>query len=90
MSARQQAEAISSIEEVVQTLKHPHNHSQSEDHDTFSKLDEGKQIHVDSPYQDSRENKNLKAPSGLAPPLDAKLDLPMMSTRKSGRSSLIG
>ncbi|KAG6471482.1 hypothetical protein ZIOFF_068924 [Zingiber officinale] len=88
--ARQQAEAISSIEEVVQTLKHPHNHSQSEDHDTFSKLDEGKQIHVDSPYQDSRENKNLKAPSGLAPPLDAKLDLPMMSTRKSGRSSLIG
>ncbi|XP_042443232.1 phototropin-2-like [Zingiber officinale] len=88
--ARQQAEAISSIEEVVQTLKHPHNHSQSVDHDTFSKLDEGKQIHVDSPYQDSRENKNLKAPSGLAPPLDAKLDLPMMSTRKSGRSSLIG
>lgn len=89
MSARQKEKALSSMEEVVQTLKHPNNHSQ-DDHDTFSKLDEGEQIHVDSPYQDSQENKNLKAPSGLAPPLDAKLDLPVMSTRKSGRSSLIG
>nr|AML77744.1 putative LOV domain-containing protein [Curcuma sumatrana]AML78184.1 putative LOV domain-containing protein [Curcuma longa] len=88
--ARQQEQAMSSIEEVVQTLKHPHSHSQAVDHDTFSKLDEGEQIHADSPYQDSQEKKNLKAPSGLAPPLDAKLDLPVMSTRKSGRSSLIG
>ncbi|WOK91961.1 LOV domain-containing protein [Canna indica] len=88
--ARQKEKALSSIEEVVQTVKHPRSHSQAVDRDFAMKLDENEKIHIDSPLQVSLENKNFKWPGRMDSPLNAKIDSPRMGSRKSGRSSLMG
>nr|AML78885.1 putative LOV domain-containing protein [Strelitzia reginae] len=88
--ARQKETALSSMEEVVQTVKHPRSHSQVVDHDIAMKLEEHEKIHIDSPLQDSSENKHFKSPGRMTPPLDIKEGSSRMSSRKSGRSSLMG
>nr|AML77349.1 putative LOV domain-containing protein [Sabal bermudana] len=87
--ARQKEKALSSITEVVQTVKHPRSHSQAAD-EFAVKLDEHEKFYADSPLQKSSDNKNLKSPGRLTPLLDANSESPSMSIRKSGRSSLIG
>nr|AML78752.1 putative LOV domain-containing protein [Heliconia sp. BC-2016] len=89
--ARQKEKALSSMEEVVQTVKHrPRSQSQALDHDIAMKLDEHEKFHIDSPLQDFSENKHFKSPGRIIPPLDAKHKSSRMSSRKSGRSSLMG
>nr|XP_010927463.1 phototropin-2 isoform X1 [Elaeis guineensis]XP_029121749.1 phototropin-2 isoform X1 [Elaeis guineensis] len=87
--ARQKEKALSSITEVVQTVKHPRSHSQAAD-EFAVKLDEHEKFYVDSPLQKSSDIKNLKSPGRLTSLQDAKSESPGMSIRKSGRSSLIG
>uniref|UniRef100_A0A126X330 non-specific serine/threonine protein kinase n=1 Tax=Illicium floridanum TaxID=13098 RepID=A0A126X330_ILLFL len=96
--ARQKENAICSITEVVQTLKHRPTHIQTTDHDAASKP-EGhvEPFHLDSPVQKSADVENLKAPS-RQPSMSMKTDVTRMSAnhdaskkgRKSARVSLIG
>lgn len=87
--ARQKEKALSSMTEVVQTVKHSRSHSQAAD-EIAVKLDEHEKFYVDSPLQKSSEIKNFQSPGRSTPLWDTKSKSPRMSMRKSGRSSLIG
>ncbi|XP_020080074.1 phototropin-2-like isoform X2 [Ananas comosus] len=89
--ARQKEKALSSITEVVQTVRHPHTHSQVvAEHEFPAKLNEQENVYIDSPLQTPAELKSFKSPGRLTPLIDVKNESSRMSTRKSGRLSLIG
>lgn len=81
---------MSSIEEVVQTVKHPRSHSQAVDHDIAIKFDAHETIQIDSSLQDSSEIKHFKSPGRMTISLDAKRESSRMSSWKPGRSSSTG
>nr|AML78116.1 putative LOV domain-containing protein [Eriospermum lanceifolium] len=86
--ARQKEKALSSMTEVVQTVKHPRAHPQAQDHEFTVKLDDQK-FSVESPLQNSADPKYFKSPGRLTPLMDLKRNSSRIS-RKSGRSSLMG
>nr|AML78250.1 putative LOV domain-containing protein [Chlorogalum pomeridianum] len=88
--ARQKENALSSMTEVVQTVKHPRTHQHSEDNKDSVKLDEHDKFPVESPLLNSAETKYYKSPSRLSPMMDFKRNSSRMSSTKSGRSSLMG
>nr|AML79273.1 putative LOV domain-containing protein [Maianthemum canadense] len=88
--ARQKEKALSSMTEVVQTVKHPRTRPQDEDHDIAEKLEEQVKFPVESPLLNSADPKYFKSPGRLTPLIDIKRNSSRMSSRKSGRSSLMG
>nr|AML78123.1 putative LOV domain-containing protein [Helonias bullata] len=87
--ARQKEKALSSMTEVVQTVKHP-PHSQTMDSDVTLKLNEHEKYTTDSPLQTPLDTRSYKSPGRLTPLMDAKSESSRMSSRKSGRSSIMG
>nr|AML77721.1 putative LOV domain-containing protein [Agave tequilana] len=88
--ARQKEKALSSMTEVVQTVKHPRTHQQAEDNEDSVKLDEHEKFPVESPLLNSAETKYSKSPGRLTSLTDIKRNSLRMSGTKSGRSSLMG
>ncbi|KAJ0987145.1 hypothetical protein J5N97_005501 [Dioscorea zingiberensis] len=88
--ARQKEDAMSSITEVVQTVKHPRSHSQAGELEIAVKPEEHKKFPVDSPMHKFSDIKGLKSPARQSPLLDAKSEPLRRSGRKSARSSLMG
>lgn len=97
MSARQKEEALGSITEVVQTVKHPRSHTQATSHDTTSKHEEEK-FDLDYILPKSAEIQNISTPGGQTPQSDYRDDVSRSSlsqeagkkSRKSSRISLMG
>nr|AML78582.1 putative LOV domain-containing protein [Talbotia elegans] len=87
---RQKEKALSSITEVVQTVKHRRTHSQVHEHEGAAKVDEYTVIPIDSPVKQSAEIETFKSPARISSPMDANKNSSRMSTRKSGRVSLMG
>nr|AML78403.1 putative LOV domain-containing protein [Colchicum autumnale] len=87
---RQKEKALSSMTEVVQTVKHPRSHSLAADHEAAVKLKNYEKLHSDSPLQTPSRTKSLILPGRLTPLIDAKSESPRRNTRKSGHSSLMG
>ncbi|XXG46389.1 hypothetical protein AAC387_Pa02g1251 [Persea americana] len=95
--ARQKEKAISSITEVVQTVKHPHSQIQTTDDDHVKPTDLEK-FHLDSPLPKSAEFESLRTPGRQNPQRDGRNEVSRMSashddskkSRKSGRISLMG
>nr|AML77702.1 putative LOV domain-containing protein [Peumus boldus] len=95
--ARQKEKAISSITEVVQTVKHPHSHIQTADQE-HEKPMEPENFHLDSPLPKYAEIESLRVPGRQTPYRDGGNEVSRMSTnlddnkkaRKSGRVSLMG
>ncbi|XP_039145243.1 LOW QUALITY PROTEIN: phototropin-2-like [Dioscorea cayenensis subsp. rotundata] len=87
---RQKEKALSSITEVVQTMKHPRSQSLPGDLEMAAHLEEHEKFVVDSPLHKFSDLKDLKSPARQSPLLDAKSDLLRRSGRKSARSSLMG
>nr|AML79101.1 putative LOV domain-containing protein [Laurelia sempervirens] len=95
--ARQKENAICSITEVVQTVKHPHSHIQNTDNE-HEKTMELETFHLDSPLPKSAEIESLRTPGRITPQRDAKNEVSRMSAnhdaskkaRKSARISLMG
>nr|AML79550.1 putative LOV domain-containing protein [Annona muricata] len=86
--ARQRDKALSSITEVVQTVKHPRSHSQAAENEKF---------YLDSPLPKSAEAENLKSQSQETPQRDPRTGSSKFDThqankqaRKSSRISLMG
>ncbi|CAA6670213.1 unnamed protein product [Spirodela intermedia] len=97
--ARQKEKALSSITEVVQTVKHPHRHSHNDGHDMTPKPTELEKFRLDSPLQKYAEIEHFKTPGRSTSHLDAQSVLssmpssprdPKKPSRKPGRSSLLG
>nr|AML77910.1 putative LOV domain-containing protein [Lomandra longifolia] len=88
--ARQKEKALASVTEVLQTLKNPRSHPQTEDNEDSLKFDEHEKFPVESPLVNSADTKYFKSPGRLTPLTDFKRSSSRMSSRKSGRSSLIG
>nr|AML78298.1 putative LOV domain-containing protein [Uvaria microcarpa] len=86
--ARQRDKALSSMTEVVQTVKHPRSHNQAAEHEKF---------YLDSPLPKSAETEYLKTPSQETPQRDLKTASSRFGTgpeankqaRKSSRISLM-
>lgn len=98
-SARQKEKALSSITEVVQTVKNPRRHSQTDSHDMTPKPIELEKFRLDSPLQKYAEIEYFKTPGRSTSHLDAQSVLssmpssprdPKKPSRKLGRSSLLG
>ncbi|KAM3695915.1 hypothetical protein ACB098_07G169700 [Castanea mollissima] len=95
--ARQKEEALGSITEVVQTVKHPRSHTQATSHDTTSKHEEEK-FDLDYILPKSAEIQNISTPGGQTPQSDYRDDVSRSSlsqeagkkSRKSSRISLMG
>nr|AML78048.1 putative LOV domain-containing protein [Cercidiphyllum japonicum] len=95
--ARQKEEALGSITEVVQTVKHPRSHIQATSHDTTGKHEEEK-FNLDYFLPKSAEIENMSTPGRQTPQLDSRSDVSHTSSsqeagkksRKSGRNSLMG
>nr|AML76439.1 putative LOV domain-containing protein [Cinnamomum camphora] len=95
--ARQKEKAISSITEVVQTVKHPHSQIQTTDDDHVKPTDLEK-FQLDSPLPKSAEFESLRTPGRQNPQRDGRNEVSRMSashddskkSRKSGRISLMG
>nr|AML77459.1 putative LOV domain-containing protein [Menyanthes trifoliata] len=96
--ARQKETALVAITEVVQTVKHPHSHIQSMNHDTANKKGKEEKLDIDLTFAGSSEKESLTTPGRQASPLDSKSDLSRTNSwnasntksRKSLRSSLMG
>nr|AML76764.1 putative LOV domain-containing protein [Freycinetia multiflora] len=86
--ARQKEKALSSITEVVQTVKHPSSHSQV--HEVSPKPDEQEKFYVDSPRQKLAEIESLKSPGRVSSLMVVNRKPSRLSGRKSGRYSLMG
>lgn len=86
--ARQKEKALSSMTEVVQTVKHPH--AQAKGLEVAVKPDEHEKCYIESPLSNSADTKYFKSPGRLTPLAEAKTESSRCSSRKSGRSSLIG
>ena len=95
--ARQKEEALGSITEVVQTLKHPRSHIQSIMQDTSAKH-EGEEFNRDYILPKPAEIENLSTPGRRTPLLDFRFNVSRASSalefgkksRKSVRLSLMG
>ncbi|GFY94469.1 phototropin 2 [Actinidia rufa] len=95
--ARQKEEALGSITEVVQTLKHPQSHVQSIMQDTSAKH-EGEEFNLDYILHKPAEIENLSSPGRQTPLLDSRINVSRASSalefgkksRKSVRLSLMG
>ncbi|PSS05096.1 Phototropin-2 like [Actinidia chinensis var. chinensis] len=95
--ARQKEEALGSITEVVQTLKHPRSHIQSIMQDTSAKH-EGEELNLDYILPKPAEIENLSTPGRHTPLLDFRINVSRASSalefgkksRKSVRLSLMG
>nr|AML79333.1 putative LOV domain-containing protein [Mapania palustris] len=89
---RQKERAMSFITEVVHTVKHPRSHSQPAEIEISIKLNEPEKLErVDSPLRTPSETKgSFKSPGRLTPLRDFQSEPARLSTRKSGRLSLIG
>nr|AML78071.1 putative LOV domain-containing protein [Myristica fragrans] len=95
--SRQKEKAMSSITEVLQTVKHPHAHIHSPDHKVPGKNMEHEKFQLDSPPPKSIEE-NLRMPGKETPQRDDKTEVSRMSSnndakkkeRKSSRISLLG
>nr|AML78083.1 putative LOV domain-containing protein [Dioscorea villosa] len=87
---RQKEKALSSITEVVQTVKHPRTQSLHGDLEIAANLEEHEKFVVDSPIHKFSDFKGLKSPARQSPLLDAKSEPLRRSGRKSARSSLMG
>uniref|UniRef100_A0A1D1Y894 non-specific serine/threonine protein kinase n=1 Tax=Anthurium amnicola TaxID=1678845 RepID=A0A1D1Y894_9ARAE len=96
--ARQKEKALSSMTEVVQTLKNRHPHSHAASHDFTARSIESEKFLLESPLQKYTEIDYLKAPGRHTPFLDTQSASsitssprdPRKSSWKSGRSSLLG
>ncbi|ONK68767.1 uncharacterized protein A4U43_C05F15790 [Asparagus officinalis] len=99
---RQKEKALSSMTEVVQTVKNRRPHPQDE-HEVAVKIDKPEKSPVESPlvnpadpkYSKSplvnpADPKYFKLPSKMSPLADLKGNSSNMGSRKSGRSSLMG
>ncbi|KAK8916831.1 Phototropin-2 [Platanthera zijinensis] len=84
--ARQKEEALSSITEVVQTVKHPC--SQSEDHEAPTKIDEEEISYLHSPHEKSGEFVEPSSPSILTL-VDAKIESKRIGYQNSDSSSIM-
>nr|AML79106.1 putative LOV domain-containing protein [Lepidosperma gibsonii] len=91
---RQKEKALSSMTEVVHTVKHPRRRSQpiETEIEIPIKLNEPEKLgSVDSPLRTTSDAKGFfKSPGRLTPLHDLKSESERLSTRKSGRLSLIG
>lgn len=87
---RQKDEAMSSITEVVQTVRHPRTHLEAPEFDTATTIDDKVKDYFKSPLQGTEEMKNLNSPGRLTPLHDKKNESLRTSIRKSGRSSFMG
>ncbi|OVA05620.1 PAS domain [Macleaya cordata] len=96
--ARQKEKAMSSITEVVQTVKHPRSHIHATDPGTPGKLDENDRFNLGYVLPKSAELENLSTPGRQTPLMDGRSDVSRSSStidaikklRKSGRNSLMG
>nr|AML77123.1 putative LOV domain-containing protein [Alangium chinense] len=96
--ARQKEEALSSMTEVVQTVKHPRTHIQPANHDTTGKHEMDEKFILDYILPKSTEIENMSTPGRQTPQLDYKNDISRTSycqdfdkkSGKSGRMSLLG
>nr|AML77185.1 putative LOV domain-containing protein [Allium sativum] len=80
---RQKEKALSSMTEVVQTVKHPRAHPHAEEDVVL--LEEHEKFPAESPLLNPTDTKNYKSPGRLTPVYDIK-----GLRRKSERSSLMG
>ncbi|XP_010270626.1 PREDICTED: phototropin-2 [Nelumbo nucifera] len=93
--ARQKEQALGSITEVVQTVKHPRAHIQSADDEIPAKTEEQDKFNLDYFLPKSAELSNFSTPGRETPQMDdmsrrsSGHDLSNKS-RKSGRISLMG
>ncbi|KAI3409147.1 uncharacterized protein J3R85_019688 [Psidium guajava] len=93
--ARQKGEALESITEVVQTIKHPRCHIRSVSYDV--KNEELERFNLDSILPKSTDTEKLSTPGRQTPLIDRTSSLPRTSStqeaekesRKSGRLSLV-
>nr|AML78715.1 putative LOV domain-containing protein [Lilium sargentiae] len=81
---------MSSITEVVQTVKHPRSHSQPAVIEDVLKLDEHENFHTDSPLRNPVDTRSSKPPGRPTAQVDSKIESTKSSMRKSGRLSLMG
>nr|AML79315.1 putative LOV domain-containing protein [Chelidonium majus] len=96
--ARQKEKAMSSITEVVQTVRHPKAHISTTNPGTPIKLDENDKFNLNYVIPKYPEIENLSTPGRQTPLMDARSDLSRTSTtldaskktRKSARHSLMG
>nr|AML77076.1 putative LOV domain-containing protein [Greyia sutherlandii] len=97
--ARQKEKALGSINEVVQTVKHPRSHShQPTEPETPVKPADNEKFNLDYILPKSIEPENLGTPGRETPLMDARSDYSRSSsvheagkkTRKSSRISLLG
>nr|AML76771.1 putative LOV domain-containing protein [Eupomatia bennettii] len=96
--ARQKEKALSSITEVVQTVKHPHAHAQAAEPEVPGKPMEHEKFNLDYTLPKSEEMEKLKTPGSETPQRDGKNVVSRFSTsyevnkkaRKSSRVSLMG
>ncbi|KAG0466221.1 hypothetical protein HPP92_017801 [Vanilla planifolia] len=86
---RQKDRAMSSITEVVQTMKQPRTNSKGTEHETTTKVDAEK-IFTYSPFQSTVDISDLESPGRLTPLDDPRNESLRASMRKSGRHSLMG
>ncbi|PKU87590.1 phototropin-2 isoform X2 [Dendrobium catenatum] len=87
---RQKDTAMSSITEVVQTVRHPQNHSEATEFDIAIKIDDKTKGYTKSPLHGAADMKNLNSPGRLTSLHDMRNESQRTSIRKSGRSSLMG
>ncbi|KAG0467894.1 hypothetical protein HPP92_017222 [Vanilla planifolia] len=86
---RQKDRAMSSITEVVQTMKQPRTNSKGTEHEATTKVDAEK-IFMYSPFQSTVDISDLESPGRLTPLDDPRNESLRASMRKSGRHSLMG
>ncbi|KAL0914708.1 hypothetical protein M5K25_015079 [Dendrobium thyrsiflorum] len=87
---RQKDTAMSSITEVVETVRHPQNHSEATEFDIAIKIDDKMKGYTKSPLHGAADIKNLNSPGRLTSLHDMRNESQRTSIRKSGRSSLMG
>ncbi|KAJ7980604.1 putative Serine/threonine protein kinase [Quillaja saponaria] len=94
--ARQKEEALGSITEVVQTVKHPRSHIQAMSHDTTSKNEKPEEFHLDFVLPMPVETETSSMPGRQIPQLDSNNNVSSMGScqdkrksRQSGRISLM-
>ncbi|XP_007043127.2 PREDICTED: phototropin-2 isoform X1 [Theobroma cacao] len=89
---RQKDQALDSITEVVQTLKHPQSHTRTISNDASNKLED--KFNLDYLLPKSAETENVSTPGRYTPQSDFSTGTPIQEfgkkTRKSGRISLMG
>lgn len=90
--ARQKEEALGSITEVVQTIKHPRSHTRTVSHDALSRHEELEKFNLDYVLPNSAQLDSLPMPATQTPLLDSSTCLhdSAKKSRNSARISLMG